>query len=125
MLALAACGGSSSSAAVPLPPAGAPASVVLGTYLRALVAGDCATAHALAASTFSRGNGELCGDVVVSAYSTPTGPARSGRHAVEYASDLTTEGSSDGSVAPGQTTWFYRLERQDGEWRLVSGGSGP
>jgi hypothetical protein len=125
VFALVACGGNSSSASVSPPPAGAPAAVVLDTYLRALVAGDCDATHALAASTFSVGNGELCGEVEVSAFSAPTGPARSGRHVVEYASDLTTAGSSDGSIAPGQTTWFYRLERQGGEWRLASGGSGP
>ena len=39
----------------------APALVVLQTYLRALVAGDGETAHALATSTFVLGNGELCG----------------------------------------------------------------
>ena len=125
VLALAACGGSSPSGTVSLPLAGDPASVVLDTYLQALVAGDCDTARALVASTFSVGNGELCGEVEVTAFSAPTGPARSGPHVVEYASDLTTGGSSDGSISSGRTTWFYRLARQGGEWRLISGGSGP
>ncbi len=108
-----------------LPPAGAPASVVLDTYLRALVAGDCTTAHALAASSFSWGHGELCGDVEVSAFSTPEGPARPGRDTAAYATELTTGGSKDGTIAAGRTTWFYQLERQGRQWRLVSGGSGP
>jgi hypothetical protein len=124
LLALAGCGGTSSST-VSLPPAGASASVVLDTYLRALVAGDCTTAHALAASTFTVGNGELCGDVRVSAFTAPTGPATPGHNTVEYASDLTTDGSSDGSIPSGKTTWFYQLRQQDGDWKLVSGGSGP
>ena len=124
VLVLAGCGGTSSST-VSLPPAGASASVVLDTYLRALVAGDCATAHALAASTFTVGNGELCGDVNVTAFTVPHNPASPEEGTVEYASVLTTDGSSDGSVPAGRTTWFYRLEQQRGEWRLVSGGSGP
>ena len=123
--ALAACGANSSQAPVSAPPAGAPALVVLDTYLHALVAGDCGTAHALAASTFSVGNGELCGEVDVTAFSAPAGPARPRPHVVEYASDLTTNGSSDGSIAAGETTWFYELAQRDGEWRLVGGGSGP
>ncbi len=125
MIAVAACGGTSSSADVSLPPEGASASVVLDTYLQALVAGDCKTTHALAGSTFVWGNGELCGDVKVSAFSVPTGPATLGSSKVEYASDLTTSGSKDGSITPGKLTWFYQLQLQDGEWRLVSGGSGP
>jgi hypothetical protein len=124
-LAVASCGGTSSSTTVALPPAGASASLVLDTYLRALVAGDCRTAHALAMPTFTKGNGELCGDVKVSAFSAPTGPASPGKDTVEYASTLTTDGSRDGSVAPGETTWFYELQRHGGQWRLVGGGSGP
>jgi hypothetical protein len=124
MLALAGCGGTSPST-VALPPAGASASVVLDTYLRALVVGDCTTANALVASTFTFGNGELCGDVKVSAFSVPRGPATPGQSTVEYASVLTTEGSNDGSIPSGKTTWFYQLRQQGGDWKLVSGGSGP
>jgi hypothetical protein len=124
MLALTGCAGPSSGSASP-PPAGASASVVLDTYLRALTAGDCAAAHAVAAPTFSKGNGELCGDVKVSAFSLSGDPATPGSNEVVYSSVLTTEGSSDGTIAPGETVWFYDLKRQGGEWKLVGGGSGP
>lgn len=124
VLALAGCGDASSTS-VSLPPKGASASVVLDTYLRALVAGDCTTAHALAAPSFSVGNGELCGDVKVSAFTVHSRPATPGPGEAVYSSVLTTGGSSDGSIAPGRTTWFYDLDRQDGEWKLVAGGSGP
>jgi predicted enzyme related to lactoylglutathione lyase len=48
-----------------LPPKDTPASLVLETYLHALQAGDCGSAHALAASTFTVSNGDLCGAVQV------------------------------------------------------------
>jgi hypothetical protein len=45
---------------------------------------------------------------------------------VVYAVDLTTDGSRDGSVPAGRTTWFYELQRTPaGGWRLAGGGSGP
>lgn len=125
MLALAGCAGASSRTALSQPAAGASASVVLHTYLRALVAGDCDAAHALAESSFSIGNGELCGDVRVSAFSLRGGGATPEADDVVYATVLTTGGSSDGSIRPGKTTWFYDLERHGGEWKLVGGGSGP
>lgn len=124
ILALTGCGASSRDTAS-APPAGASASVVLDTYLRALVAGDCATAHAAAASTFSADQGDLCGDVDVSAFSVREGPATPGPDEVIYATVLTTNGSSDGTIARGKTDWFYQLERQGGEWRVASGGTGP
>ena len=108
-----------------LPPADAPAAAVMDAYLQALVAGDCSTAHALATSTFKPGNGELCGDVVVSSFSLNPEPAAPGRDEVVYATELITEGSSDGTIQRGRTVWFYDLKRQDGVWRLVGGGSGP
>jgi len=124
LLALAGCAGTPTVSA-PLPPAGASASVVLDAYLHALVAGDCTSAHALAAPTFKTGNGELCGDVTVSSFSVSGDPATPGRDEVVYASVLTTGGSRDGSISRGRTTWFYDLKRQDGAWKLVGGGSGP
>lgn len=108
------------------PPAGASAAVVVDTYLHALVAGDCTTAHALATSTFKPGNGELCGQVKVSSFSLNPKPATPGSDEVIYGSVLTiTEGSSDGTVPSGAITWFYDLKRQNGSWQLVGGGSGP
>lgn len=125
LVVLAACGATSSNGAISQPPAGASASVVLDTYLRALVAGDCTTAQAVAAPTFVVGNGELCGDVKVSAFSVSRDPATPSPNEVVYASLLTTGGSSDGTIERGKTTWFYDLKRQGGEWKLVGGGSGP
>lgn len=124
LLALMGCTAPSPDGAGP-PPPGAPASVVLDTYLRALVAGDCATAHTAATPTFSTDPGELCGDVTVSTFSVRENPATPGPNEVVYSTILTTNGNSDGTIAPGETVWFYELAHQGGEWRLVTGGSGP
>ena len=115
VLGLAGCAAISSGAAVSLPPAGAPAPVVLDAYLRALVAGDCRTAHALVTPSFSIGNGELCHAVKVSAFSLRGGGTTVGAHEVVYSAVLTTGGSSDGTIAPGRTLWFYDLKRRDGQ----------
>ena len=122
VLALVGCAGP--SVRISPPPAGASAAVVIDTYLRALVAGDCATAHALATSTFT-GNGELCGLVKVSSFSLNRDPATAGRDEVIYGSVLVTEGSRDGTIPRGKVTWFYDLKRQDGAWKLAGGGTGP
>ena len=98
---------------------------MLDAYLRDLVAGDCAAARELATSSFSVGNGELCGDVEVSAYRVTSPPATPSADEATFAVDLTTDGSRDGSIAAGTTPWFYALEQQGGEWRLVGGGTGP
>ena len=108
---------------IALPSKDAAPAEVLGAYLRALKAGDCKAAHALATSTFAS-NGELCGRVKVKSY-TPVGdPATSGDQA-NFSMNLLTEGG-DASMPDGLHTWFYTLIRQaDGAWRLVGGGSGP
>jgi hypothetical protein len=124
LLVLAGCGNTPSER-VALPPKGAPASLVLETYLHALEAGDCSSAHALAATTFTASNGDLCGAVDLKDFVVHDPPAQVGPDEVEYATELTTGGSHDGSVASGRTTWFYSLKRQDGQWKLASGGSGP
>ncbi|KGN31193.1 hypothetical protein N802_04650 [Knoellia sinensis KCTC 19936] len=98
---------------------------MLDTYLRALVAGECAIARAAAAPAFSSENGDLCGDVEVSAFSVREDAATPGPDEVVYSTILTTDGSSDGTIARGETLWFYQLEHRGGEWRVVSGGSGP
>jgi hypothetical protein len=99
---------------------------VIDAYLRALVAGDCTAAHALATSTFKPGNGELCGDVRVSSFTLNRDPETPTRDEVIYGSVLDiTDGSSDGTIPRGKVIWFYDLKRQDGAWRLVGGGSGP
>jgi hypothetical protein len=102
-----------------------PASV-LNAYLQAFLAGDCPTARRFAAPTFTPSNGELCGAVVVTAIRVhPNGPAGTGGELV-YSTTLTTNGSRDGSIDPGDTIWFYDLQRQgDGRWLLTGGGSGP
>jgi hypothetical protein len=123
LLALSACA-STSADPITLPSRDAKPAEVLGAYLRALKEGDCKAAHALATSTFTFGNGELCGRVSVKSY-TPVGdPATPGDQAI-FSTNLITEGGG-ASMPNGLHTWFYTLLRQaDGAWRLVGGGSGP
>lgn len=112
--------------AVAVPPDSAAPEVVLDTYLRALVAGDCDTGRKLATATFGKGSGELCGATRVSAYRIDAGPARPSADEVVYSTILTTTGSDDGSIEPGETMWFYSIDRQAiGAWRISGGGSGP
>lgn len=109
-----------------MPPDAAPPEVVVATYLRALVAGDCTAGKVLGTATFRIGNGELCGATSVSSF-TIEGPAPD-PNATEwvFATTLITTGTADGSVQPGSMTWFYDLKREpNGPWRLVGGGSGP
>ena len=115
---------SSGSNPIALPSKGATPAEVLNAYLRALKAGDCKTAHALATSTFSVGNGELCGHLSVKSY-TPLGKPATPGNEVIFSTNLITEGG-DASMPDGLHTWFYSLTKQaDGAWRLVGGGSGP
>ncbi|HET7030831.1 MAG TPA: hypothetical protein VFI34_09995 [Candidatus Limnocylindrales bacterium] len=101
------------------------AASVLAAYLVALESGDCDAGRALAAPTFRRGNGELCGAVRVGAIKVDWNPARSATEVV-YATTLTTSGSADGSIPAGDVTWFFDLQRDaTGAWRLAGGGSGP
>ena len=100
--------------------------IVLDTYLRMLVAGDCNAGRRLASATFGKGNGELCGATQVSAFVIDPGPARPSSNEVVFAARITTSGTADGSVPAGEVTWFYSLDRRlDGSWRIVGGGSGP
>ena len=116
--------GASGGNPIALPSKDAAPAEVLDAYLRALKTGDCKTAHALATSTFTLGNGELCGHLSVKSY-TPVGvPATPGNEAI-FSTNLITEGG-DASMPDGLHTWFYTLIRQaGGAWRLVGGGSGP
>ena len=103
----------------------APPAVVLDAYLQALQTGDCATGRQFALQSFAKGNGELCGDLRVSA-SRFGDPATPSGTEVVFATTLTTEGSRDGSVPAGDVIWFYTLDRQpSGAWRITGGGSGP
>jgi hypothetical protein len=99
--------------------------VVLDTYLRALLAGDCDTGGKLATESFSKGNGELCGLTRVTAYRID-GSVQPSPDEVVFSSRITTTGTDDHSIVPGEMIWFYSLHRQpDGSWRLAGGGSGP
>jgi hypothetical protein len=112
------------SGAVQIPDS-APPAVVLDVYLRALEAGDCDAARALATSTFVVGNGELCGVLDVTGFNGLTGPAVPRDGEVVFSTTLTT-GGDDRSIQEGDQTWFYTLVRQpNGAWRLAGGGSGP
>lgn len=115
---------STSNAPIALPSAGADARTVLSVYLEALKAGDCQTASKLATATFS-GNGELCGHLKVQSYTEPDQSALPGNGEAEFSTELSVTGA-DASMHNGKNTWFYILKQQtDGQWRLVSGGSGP
>lgn len=123
--ATASCSPAPAAPAFSMPPASAGADVVLDTYLRAVVAGDCADARRLTTATFGKGSGELCGDPGVSAYKVNPVPA-GGATELVYATTVTTGDSSDGSIRAGSMTWFYDLVKQpDGTWRVAGGGSGP
>jgi len=120
-LALAAC-----TRAVVLPPDSASPQVVLDTYLRALVAGDCDTGRKLAADGFEQGHGNLCGQTQVQAYGILGAPAQPSTNEVVFATSLITTGTGDSTVPSGRVTWFFSLDRQpNGPWRIVGGGSGP
>lgn len=93
--------------------------------MRALLAGDCETARALTAESFTVGNGELCDAVEVSDFEPLGGPATPSEKEVIYSTVLTIDGDTDGSIEPGKQTWLYSLQPIKGEWRLVGGGSGP
>lgn len=107
-------------------PSPAPPDVVLGAYLNALVAGDCDAARKLWVVTNGHTPGELCGAVRVSAAKVRPGAATPSANEVVFVTTLTTSGSDDGTVPPGDIIWFFSLDRQaDGSWRIVGGGSGP
>ena len=127
LVAVAACGAPvDSGSALQVPPDSAPPDVVLQAYLRALLAGDCATVSQLAAATFHKGNGELCGSVRVSAARIDGPPATPTATEDVFGTTITTNGSPDGSIQPGETIWFYDLIRQpNGAWRIAGGGTGP
>ena len=123
---LALCAACAAHSPVALPPPSASPRQVVTRYLHALQSGDCDTAHALATSTFVPGNGELCGDVDVKTFKVAADTASTGLGQITFATQMVTNGSGDGSIPPGELTWFYTVKRQsDGSWRLVSGGSGP
>ncbi len=115
---IAACG------TLPIPDQ-APPDAVLSAYLAALRAGDCERTRSLATPAFVAGNGDLCGVLDVTAFTSLTGPATPDGGEVVFSTTLTTRGG-DVSMPDGDHTWFYTLIRQpDGAWRIAGGGSGP
>jgi hypothetical protein len=111
---------------VALPPEQAAPEVVLDSYLRALLAGDCETGRKLVTLSFKRGNGELCGDTRLLAYRIDPRTARPSPDEIVFSTILTTTGTNDRSIEAGEMIWFYSVSRQpNGFWRLVGGGSGP
>lgn len=119
-LVLGGCAGPSITA----PPVSASASAVLEAYLRAFEAGDCGAAGQVWKGSGEDGN--LCGSTTLSRYQFTGPPATPSATEVEYAIDLTTTGTGEGSIQPGETLWFFILDRQaNGAWRITSGGSGP
>lgn len=107
-----------------MPPDSAQPDVVLDTYLRSLVAGDCDMVRYLATSTFRQGNGDLCGGTDVTDYRID-GQVQPSVDEVVFSTTLTTTGDNE-SIPAGEMLWFYSLMRQpNGAWRLTGGGTGP
>jgi hypothetical protein len=109
------------------PPDPAAPEVVLRAYLDALVKGDCSAGKVLGTATFTRSNGDLCGQTTVQSYRIiGDHPATPNASEADFATGLVTTGSADGTVNSGALTWFYQLQRAPGgPWRLTGGGSGP
>jgi hypothetical protein len=110
-----------------LPPASATPLEVLTAYLEAYKNGQCGFARQLWVAAIGHvGDGDLCGDAQLQAYSISPEPATPTPDLAEFFTTLRTTGSNDGSIEPGATGWFFQLARQaDGSWRIKSGGSGP
>ena len=110
-----------------LPPANAAPLEVLTAYLEAYRGGQCGFARQLWIAAIRQvGDGDLCGDAHLTEYQIDPEPAAAAPDHAEFYTTLTTTGSNDGSVEPGETGWFFELGRQsDGTWRIMQGGSGP
>ncbi len=111
-------------APIALPSAGADPRTVVSVYLEALQAGDCQTASQLTTASFAT-NGELCGHFGVRSYTAPSQPGFPG-NGEAIVSTVLTFTHPDASLNHGKSVWFYVLRYQaaDGQWRLVSGGTG-
>ena len=110
-----------------VPPASATALEVLMAYLEAYKGGRCGFARQLWLDGVpNTGDGDLCGDAQLLGYRINTEPATPTLGVLVFVTYLTTTGSRDGSVEPGDMIWFFQLTRQvDGSWRITGGGSGP
>lgn len=114
---------SPSPAAVTIPPDSAPPAVVLDAYLRALQAGDCATASQLTIPLLFRlGNGDLCGVVTgVTSFSVSGDAHVVNPIEVGFLATITITGTTHGLPA-GEITSYYILQQQsNGAWRIVDG----
>ena len=118
--ALSGCGGAHST--VSIPPATAASDVVLDSYLRALVAGDCAAARAME-------TGQLAGECNTPLHKYEFDHSR--HFSPSFAPDteqfvVAVTVSGEGGGLDGDHNWFYWLARQpDGAWLVTSAGSGP
>ena len=128
LLSLAACGGPTESApaGLAIPPDSAGPDVVLRAYLKAVRAGDCATARQFVnVATFRTGTGEICGALHLQAYRPSGQPLTPNPNEILFGMTLTSDGSSDGSIPAGDFLWTYDLVRQpSGAWRIVGAGQG-
>lgn len=113
---------------VPMPSDRAPAVEVVHTYLKALQAEDCETAHALRLSD----DGGWCGDITVSDYRVSAAVcAGEGGVGEQYAQStyvpvhFITHGGDD-SLPDGWHDWGYVLVRNDNSepWRIADEGVG-
>ena len=113
--ALAGCG----HASVSMPPDSAAPDVVLETYLRAQVAGDCTTVRALTLETAVPCDGSIKAYAFdhSRSFSLPDG-------SVQFHVTLTV--TIEFGMTAGEHGFYYYLARQpNGVWRVTSGGDGP
>ncbi|MGN6243534.1 MAG: hypothetical protein ACTHQ3_07645 [Motilibacteraceae bacterium] len=117
--------GCSSTGAAASLPRDASALSVVDAYLTDVASKDCGSAQHVAAATFTRSNGDICGAVKLTAYSVDAEPRSSSPGNVVFTAHITVRGGSASGFSSGRTLWFLSLERQDGQWKLTGGGSGP
>lgn len=119
---------SASVAPSPVPPSFSyPPVAVVQSYLDAFQEGDCTAARRVwLTAQPSVGDGDLCPDTTLMGYRLDPAPAVISDTEQEFSATLTTTGTDDRSVAPGDTIWFYDVKKQpDGTWLIASAGSGP
>jgi hypothetical protein len=109
--------------ALTVPPEASAPSVVLTTYLEAFRRGDCDAAGALWIGPHDVGSGDLCGATHLTAFRVVADSMGQGERDIVVGTTLTIDGTRDGSLPAGETTWSFRLhQQQNGAWRIASGG---
>lgn len=109
--------------AAPLPPADASVTEMADAYMSALASTDCATVTAL-----SKPNTHTwCADAVLVSFqrtgqtsTLPGAPGDPEQTCVDYV--ITTNGSKDGSLNPGQMPWNLCFQPTEQGWRLSGQG---